>query len=196
MNSNSPGDQASVASPLLQAPPLQTYQQAPSLTPPVSAPAVEAEVPFLSSEEGLFPQPPAPLAVESSVMEEPALNAEDSSTPMMAPAPLPAPVLPPESEEIAEPTEMVPATVAPVEAGQVEPVPENVEAVCETPSGKRARTKKPKSAAKASKSKAKKEPDSWMDGEALSSAGADTNDEVTFSFQVKFILDTAYLFLN
>lgn len=57
------------------------------------------------------------------------------------------------------------------------------ESITETPTGKRARPKKPKSAAKTSKSKAKKEaPDSWMDGEAMSPTGADANDEVSVLF--------------
>ena len=57
------------------------------------------------------------------------------------------------------------------------------QSITETPTGKRARPKKPKSAAKTSKSKAKKEaPDSWMDGEAMSPTGADANDEVSVLF--------------
>ncbi len=172
----------------------QMYQQAPSLTPPISAPSLnEAEVPVLGSEEESVP-PPGPPIIEPMAMEEPCLNMEEpASIPTTVPVPVPLPVVAPEFPET-DAVEMTPAA-APSEIAQVEPTQGDEVAavvavaaaadaavpVAETPTGKRPRTKKPKSAAKAGKSKAKKEADSWVDGEALSSAGADTNDEVSSS---------------
>ena len=75
------------------------------------------------------------------------------------------------------------SVMMPVAEQQPQSLPQELpELVPETPTGKRARPKKPKSAAKTSKSKTKKEAaDSWMDGEALSPTGADANDEVSIS---------------
>lgn len=199
MNPDSPSDPQPPSSsplPMAQPPPMpmpQMYQQAPSLTPPISAPSNEAEAPVLGSEEESIP-PPGPLIIEPMAMEEPCLNMEEpASIPTTVPVPVPLPVVAPEFSEI-DAVEMTPAAAAvPSEIAQVEPTQGDEDAavvaaaaaaavpVAETPTGKRPRTKKPKSAAKAGKSKAKKEADSWIDGEALSSAGADTNDEVSSS---------------
>lgn len=181
MNPDSPGEQLPPTSPLAFVPPPQMYQQAPSLTPPISAPSMEAEVPILGTEEGLI-QPPAPVVMEpTAIMEEPMMMVEEPMmvVPVAAPIPVPVPVhVNVHEPEFIETEAIEMAPVVNSETAQVEPVLGEIEASVETPSGKRPRTKKPKSASKASKSKAKKEADSWMDGEALSSAGADTNDEV------------------
>ena len=186
MNPDSPSDQQLNSSPLPLAPPPQMYHQAPSLTPPISAPSNEAEAPILGSEEESVHQP-GPIAIEPMAPEEPCLKTEDPFfIPTTTPVPVSVPVAAPEFIE-SDAVEMTPAV--PTEILQTEPILGDVEAVTETPTGKRPRTKKPKSAAKTGKSKAKKETtDSWMDGEALSSAGADTNDEVLYFHSQSFIL--------
>lgn len=162
--------------------PVQSYQQAPSLTPPVSTPSNETDVPMSGPEEEPVPQMegPPPVLVESVLMEDQSMTAEEPvPAAVTLTDPIPAPVPEVACETVGtEAVETEPnAPVA--ELNQTEqPLPTEVtEAITETPSGKRPRAKKPKSASKA-KSKAKKEADTWVDGEALSSAGADTNDEV------------------
>lgn len=208
MNPDSPGEQLQAATspqplvPQLLEPPPQVYQQAPSLTPPANVLSSEIldEISVPPSEEVLLPQS-VPIAVEPIAVDEPLMaipvveeqqlqqQQQQPSIPTVT-TPLPPPVasssdeVPPESMET-EALEMTP--VVNNETAQVEAVQGEVEASIEaTPTGKRPRTKKPKSTSKASKSKTKKEADSWMDGEALSSAGADTNDEVFSGLPMTF----------
>jgi hypothetical protein len=210
MNPDSPGEQqAAVTSPRISASPLpvapspNVYQQAPALTSPVSAPLDEVEVPEMvaAPEEESIPQEDEaqpvlePMAIEESCMdlEETLMAAAASAT---VPDPIPPPFVAPEIAET-ETVDVKPA-VPVSEIPQIEQIQGEAEILTETPSGKRPRTKKPKSAAKAGKSKSKKEADSWMDGEALSSAGADTNDEVksclTSMFTGKLIIQIGRIF--
>lgn len=192
MNPDSPGEQqAAVTSPRISASPLpmvpspHIYQQAPAIASPVSAPLNEVEAPALvaAPEEDPIPLEDdahpvlEPMAIEESCMdlEETLMAAAASAS---VPDPIPLPFATPEIAET-ETLEMKPVVpISEIPQQSLEPMQGEVEIPPETPTGKRPRTKKPKSATKASKSKSKKEADSWMDGEALSSAGADTNDEV------------------
>lgn len=186
MNPDSPSEQAAVSSPLMPtsplplAPPVQMYQQSPALTSPVSAPSNEVEAPTVVSEEESVTQDDIPPVMEAMGIEESCMDLEETLMAAAASATVPDPIPPPfVAPEIAEAdaVEVKPAESF-IEIPEVEQIQEDTEVVAETPTGKRPRTKKPKSAGKSGKSKAKKEVDSWMDGEALSSAGADTNDEV------------------
>lgn len=190
MNPDSPGEQADVSSPLISTSPLpmaplaQIYQQSPVLTSPVSAPSNEVEATAMASEEESVAQDDAPPIMDVMGIEESCMDLEETLMAAAASASVPDPIIPPfVAPEIVEPEAI---EVKPVELideiPEIEQIQEDAEVVAETPSGKRPRTKKPKSAGKTSKSKAKKEADSWMDGEALSSAGADTNDEVSSEF--------------
>ena len=145
--------------------------------------------PPASSE--IFPVP-MPKTEEGDSFPAVAVAEPTATTIYMPPV---VPLLP--VEEVPAPTEIQPAEIPsnapfcedtagsvmlPVTEQQPQSLPQELpESMPETPTSKRARPKKPKSAAKTSKSKAKKEAaDSWMDGEALSPTGADANDEVSF----------------